>query len=84
MTPGDVFPAIVRRPAWQRRAACRGQGPALFFPSLGGNNAAAQVICRTCPVRAECLDFGLADDSLSGVWGGVSSRSREAMRRASA
>ena len=82
MVPGDVIQAVLQRPAWHRRAACRGLGPALFFPSRGGNGVAAQDLCRTCPVSEECLSFALADESLQGTWGGTSEPKRQMMRRA--
>jgi len=38
-------------------------------------------LCVPCPIRAECLDFALADGCLVGVWGGTSARERKTMRR---
>jgi WhiB family transcriptional regulator, redox-sensing transcriptional regulator len=61
----------VRRPAWQTRAACRGMGTAEFVVALGGNGAAGKAVCDGCLVRAECLDFAMADPELQGVWGGT-------------
>lgn len=50
-----------RGEAWQNKAACGGQDPAMWeTPSgaLGPGRAElarrAMAICRTCPVRAEC------------------------------
>lgn len=74
MTPQvmEDFPSLddlTSRPAWMKRAQCRGQDPALFFPTLGANVAKARALCSSCPVRAECLDYALADPESAGVWG---------------
>jgi len=36
-------------------------------------------VCRTCPVRLECLDEALTHD-YSGVWGGTTEAERRAIR----
>jgi WhiB family redox-sensing transcriptional regulator len=73
---------LLGRPEWMKRAQCRGEDPALFFPSLGGNAAKARGICSICPVRPECLAYALADPELAGVWGGTSDRERRKLRAA--
>jgi WhiB family redox-sensing transcriptional regulator len=85
MTPGigEELPDLedlAHRPGWMERGACRGEDPALFFPSLGGNAAKARVICATCSVRQECLSYALADPESAGVWGGISERERRKLR----
>jgi WhiB family redox-sensing transcriptional regulator len=69
-------------PAWMDRAQCRGEDRALFFPSVGASCSSAQVICSTCTVRNECLDFALADSELIGVWGGTTTQQRKKLRTA--
>ena len=71
---------LAQRPAWMKRAQCRGEDPALFFPSLGGNAAKARAICSICPVRPECLAYALADPESAGVWGGITERERRKLR----
>ena len=71
------------RPAWQRRAKCRGVGVALFFPERGESPAKAKALCDECPVRAECLDYALGRPEKFGVWGGTSDRQRRRLRSAS-
>jgi WhiB family redox-sensing transcriptional regulator len=74
---------ILRRPAWQKDAACRGMGTAVFFPGRGESTVAAKAICAGCGVRQECLAAGLADSDTEGVWGGLSARvARRTMRGA--
>lgn len=75
---------VLGRPTWEARAACKGLDVELFVPPLGRNGEAGRAICRRCVVREECLEYALADVTLSGIWGGTSERDRRAMRRASA
>ena len=69
-------------PSWRARAACRGLDPAMFFPEVGENTAAAKAVCAQCPVSRECLDFALANTETEGVWGGTTPRARRPLRRA--
>jgi WhiB family redox-sensing transcriptional regulator len=76
------------RPAWQDHAACRGLGAELFFPERGSGAAAtvakAKSTCAACPVRAACLDYGLAlphDQGRFGIWGGLTEKDRRQLRR---
>jgi WhiB family redox-sensing transcriptional regulator len=72
---------LLGRPAWMERAACRGEDPAAFFPSLGGSAAKARTICSSCAVRQECLSYALADPESAGVWGGTAERERRKLAR---
>lgn len=82
MVPGDLsLDELVRRPSWHRRAACRGRGTAVFFPSPGDSLTAARAVCADCPVQAECLSTAVADPGLQGFWGGTSERDRRMIRR---
>ena len=86
--PGDVLDAVerlVERPGWHRDAACRGMGPALFFPVGKGPHvlpavAAAQAICAGCQVVAECRASGATE--AHGVWAGESGNARRRRRAA--
>jgi WhiB family transcriptional regulator, redox-sensing transcriptional regulator len=75
----DIAAALLNRPAWHRRAACRGLGPGFFFAGQGSGVTEARAICRTCPVRSECLEAGL--NQKFGVWGGTTERQRRRLRR---
>jgi WhiB family redox-sensing transcriptional regulator len=67
--------------SWQERALCAETDPEAFFPERGGSAREAKRICTACEVRAECLEYALANDERFGVWGGLSERERRRMRR---
>lgn len=92
MTIGD----LIHRPAWMAHAACAGQPTSLWYPPTAlasqqrtrgvGQRVADQTtravaICRGCPVRVHCAAHALANDETFGVWGGLTERQREQIRR---
>ena len=72
---------------WRKDAACRDTSPDLFFP-VGTTGQAliqiaqAQAVCAKCPVQTECLQFALATNQDSGIWGGTTEEERRKLRRA--
>lgn len=74
---------------WRADAACRDTDPDLFFP-VGTTGAAidqiasAKVVCNACACQDMCLEFALATNQDSGVWGGTSEEERRVIRRANA
>lgn len=60
---------------------CAGFDTAMFFPSDGVGVLQAIQICRTCIVQERCLDYALENGITIGVWGGVSERGRQKLRR---
>jgi WhiB family redox-sensing transcriptional regulator len=66
---------------WQERALCAQTDPEAFFPEKGGSTREAKRICSGCEVRAECLEYALANDERFGIWGGLSERERRRLRR---
>jgi WhiB family redox-sensing transcriptional regulator len=76
-------------PAWQFRAACRGEDASLFFaPSYFERReekdlreAKAKVICARCTVRADCLEYAVRIREPHGVWGGLNETERRALVR---
>jgi|tagenome__1003787_1003787.scaffolds.fasta_scaffold19193427_1 WhiB family redox-sensing transcriptional regulator len=66
---------------WQDRALCAETDPEAFFPEKGGSTREAKKICTGCEVRAECLEYALANDERFGIWGGLSERERRRLRR---
>ena len=62
---------------WQESAACRTVNPELFFhpdqergPEKEERTKQAKLVCATCTVTKECLNFALSTRQDFGVWGG--------------
>ena len=66
---------------WQERALCAQTDPEAFFPEKGGSTREAKKVCSSCEVRAECLEYALANDERFGIWGGLSERERRKLKR---
>ena len=66
---------------WQDRALCAQTDPEAFFPEKGGSTRDAKRVCRSCEVRAECLEYALEHDERFGIWGGMSERERRRLKR---
>lgn len=66
---------------WQDRALCAQTDPEAFFPEKGGSTREAKRVCRSCEVRAECLEYALEHDERFGIWGGLSERERRRLKR---
>ncbi len=86
--PGDVpdvaaiLAQLINRPAWHFEAACRGAGPAQFFPERGTRRPdAALAYCEDCTVRSECLAVELELAATTGVWDGTTGFERRGLRR---
>lgn len=70
--------------AWQTRAACRGPHAVVFYPPSTFERkkdrqlreARAKDICRTCPVKVECLEYALSIREPHGIWGGLNEAER--------
>jgi WhiB family redox-sensing transcriptional regulator len=72
---------------WRKHAACRDTDPDLFFPIGTTGTAieqieAAKAVCRQCEAQDPCLEFALATNQESGVWGGTSEEERRKLRKA--
>ncbi len=83
--PADLLDAVAtllqssERPEWHAQAACRGVGPAAWYPDRGAPTDAAVTLCSTCRVRTECLEAGQPE--LHGIWGGLNPRQRRRAAR---
>lgn len=66
---------------WSERAACKDLAGDIFFPDRGTSAAPAKAVCAGCPVRLECLDYALKAKERFGIWGGLSERERQRIRR---
>ena len=76
--------------AWERKAACAGKPSSMFFaPDTEGKrtipreyyNEALQICWEKCPVREECLNAAIKRHERIGVWGGMTYRERERIRK---
>ena len=72
---GSDVENLFQRPAWQKHAACRGYGSAMFFGSGRGASRRALALCESCPVAAECRAAAVAAGE-QGVWGGTTAQQR--------
>ena len=60
---------------------CRDYDGSLWFADTGSlESHQAKVICRKCPVKDECGEYGLKHESF-GIYGGMSPNERRAARR---
>lgn len=67
--------------SWQSEALCAQTDPEAFFPEKGGSTRDAKRICESCDVRAQCLEYALANDERFGIWGGLSERERRRLKK---
>lgn len=70
----------IDQPAWFDDAACRGSGPAPFFPEQGQPSTKARAACDRCPIVEPCLAYAIADPTLQGIWGGTNEYQRDEIR----
>ena len=66
--------------SWRERSSCLNENPEIFFEG-GGVTHKAKKICAGCGVRAQCLEFGLANDERFGIWGGLTRGERRALMK---
>jgi len=66
------------RIAWVSQGLCRSTDPDQLFVR-GAAQRKAAVICRHCPVIAECGADALDNRVEFGVWGGMTERQRRAL-----
>lgn len=68
---------------WFKQGNCYGKDTDIFFPETGNTQAArkAVVVCKGCPVAAECLSYALNNNEKFGVWGGFTVRRRRKLRQ---
>lgn len=76
---------ILNNEEWREKANCKKIGPAIFFADNENSNESkkndklAKSICSKCNVRPECLNYSLNQQISFGIWGGFSSRERNAI-----
>lgn len=76
-----VRPETLEDLRWQEHALCAQTDPEAFFPEKGGSTREAKRVCRSCEVRAECLEYAIENDERFGIWGGLSERERRRISR---
>jgi WhiB family transcriptional regulator, redox-sensing transcriptional regulator len=81
--------ALTLSDSWWDGAACRTAEPELFFPiSLVAGASAhierAKLVCASCPVRPQCLNYALNHRQEQGIWGGLTDEERRLLRRRTA
>ena len=74
-------PADIADLEWQEKALCAEVDPEIFYPEKGGSTREAKMVCRSCEVRVECLQYALNRDERFGVFGGMSERERRRLKR---
>jgi len=75
---------------WRDRAACLSYPAILFFGMDDVETPAerraredqAKLVCSTCSVCGECLDYALTMREPYGIWGGLTEIERKARLRA--
>lgn len=72
-------------PVWTERGLCAfDDDPDKWHPLDGDAKTAAEAkkVCRACPVRQVCRDYGIATEQPDGIWGGLDERQRRKIIRA--
>ena len=69
---------------WMRRARCKDEDPNFFFIDRGDFEQAEAIreLCGGCQVKADCLEYAIANNIRHGWWGGESERNRYRIKRA--
>jgi len=84
MSAYDISPHLLQPSAgdleWVDRALCGQVDPELFFPPDYDHATDARAVCRGCESRLPCLRWAL-EHFESGVWGGFTEKSRQAVGR---
>ena len=66
---------------WRQHAACKHHPRHWWFDDEQNRFATAKAICKTCPVRTECLNYALSLDNMHGIWGGTTSNERRTIKK---
>ena len=72
-------------PAWTVDAICRQCDPNGWYPQPGTDVSAPVRVCRTCPVKQQCLDYAMAKEvgtlktRRHGIYGGLFAKQRIAL-----
>lgn len=69
------------REQWRLAAVCAQADPEVFFPEVGTPGKAAKLVCLSCPVREQCLQWALDHGEWYGIWGGTTAVERRQVKR---
>jgi WhiB family redox-sensing transcriptional regulator len=68
--------------SWFERANCAGKPTGKFFPSHSWpSSEPAKVICSSCDVKRECLEYALRYRIEHGIWGAKTPEERALILR---
>lgn len=84
MKPDQAFMQLAVAIKTHGAPVCQEIDGELWYPESGGESHAlrqAKKYCEECPVRAECLAFALANNEEHGIWGGLTVRERQKLKR---
>ncbi len=70
MTLSVLDALVVSEETTGAQLPCRANDPELWFAESPADVEQAKALCRTCPVRSECLAGALDRREPWGVWGG--------------
>lgn len=79
--------AKTRREEWRDIAKCKRHPLDIFFFETENGRYSTKKInkarefCSDCKVQSECLSYALNENIEHGVWGGFSSRERNAIKK---
>jgi WhiB family redox-sensing transcriptional regulator len=74
-----VLPTNERQIMFQDKANCLEAEPEIFFSAKLKDRALALSLCNACPVKSECLEFALSNESVDGIYGGLLGDERKAL-----
>ena len=86
LSSAHLLTLTIESDEWRRTAACRDTDPDLFFPVGTTGPAIEQIandkaVCRQCDSQTACLEFAIATNQDSGIWGGTSEEERRQLRK---
>lgn len=84
MKTAQAFTALADAIKKHGTPICQETDPELWFPDTGGENGAhkkAKQFCSECPSRLECLNYAIVANEQHGIWGGLSVKERQRLRR---
>jgi WhiB family redox-sensing transcriptional regulator len=62
---------VTWREPWREDAACLAvTDKEVFFPLTDREREEAKLVCQSCPVTSECLDWAMVTGQRYGIWGG--------------